>query len=69
MTAPRENMTTEELKAALNEAHKNDETEYREMYIKFILKEVAAGNLRPLMVDGELCFEFVFMPAGPEAEA
>jgi hypothetical protein len=62
-------MTTEELKAALNEAHKNDDPEYREMYIKFILGEVAAGNMQPLMVDGELCFEFVFMPAGPKAEA
>ena len=62
-------MTTEELKAALNEAHKDDEPEYRDGYIKFVLEEVEAGNLRPLMVDGELCFEFVFMPAGVEAEA
>jgi hypothetical protein len=62
-------MTTEELKAALNEAHKDDDPEYRKMYIKFILGEVEAGNLRPMMVDGELCFDFTFMPAGPEAEA
>ena len=62
-------MTTEELKAALNEAHKDDEPEYRDGYIKFILREVEAGNLRPVVVDGELCFEFVFMPTGPAAEA
>jgi hypothetical protein len=62
-------MTTEELKATLDETHKNDDPEHREMYIKFVLEEVAAGNLRPMMVDGELCFDFTFMPAGPEAEA
>ena len=60
-------MTTEELKAALNEAHKNDDPEHRDGYIKFILREAEAGNLRPVMVDGELCFhfDFAYTAAGP----
>ena len=59
-------MTTEELKAALNEAHKDDDPEHRDGYIKFILREVEAGNLRPVMVDGELwiAFDFAYTPAG-----
>ena len=64
-------MTTEELKAALNEAHKNDDPEHRDGYIKFILREVEAGNLRPVLVDGELCFhfDFAYTAAGPVGEA
>jgi hypothetical protein len=62
-------MTTEELKAALNEAHKDDDPGHREMWIEFVLEEVKAGTLKPVMEDGELCLEMVFMPAGVEAEA
>ena len=64
-------MTTEELKAALLREHQDDDPEHREMYIKFILREVEAGNLRPVMADGELCFhfDFAYTPAGPVGEA
>lgn len=62
-------MTMEDLKEVLEEEHKNDDPDHREMWIRFVLDEVASGRMRPLMVDGTLHLEIVYFGTTEVAEA
>ena len=62
-------MTTKELKDVLEEEHKDDDPSHREMWIRFVMDEVASGRMKPIMVDGALFLEIVYLSSTEVAEA
>lgn len=62
-------MTIEEVRKALQKEYKDDAPEHRDMMIRFFIGEIEKGSMKAHMIDGEVCYEMIYMPKGPAAEA